>query len=237
MLSEPASAFAVATAGTALRDAMDGRLVRVTEQSGARASEFEPVLPPRAQASGTLRRLYETALRQFADRGFHAVSVRDLTGALGMQPSSLYAHLPSKQHLLGALIRLGHEEHRDQLRLALLEAGNDPFEQVAALTRAHVRLHATYPLLTRLCNRELGSLLDEDRSIVLAIRLDANRMFLDVVERGQRLGAFAAMDPMLAVAAIGAMGIRVAEWWHPDVGVSVDEVEQTYAAFARKLLT
>ena len=112
MLSEPATAMAVATAGSALRDAMDGRLVRVTEQSGARASEFEPVLPPRAQAEGTLRRLYETALRQFADRGFHAVSVRDLTGALGMQPSSLYAHLPSKQHLLGALIRLGHEEHR-----------------------------------------------------------------------------------------------------------------------------
>ena len=69
MLSEPATAMAVATAGSALRDAMDGRLVRVTEQSGARASEFEPVLPPRAQAEGTLRRLYETALRQFADRG------------------------------------------------------------------------------------------------------------------------------------------------------------------------
>ena len=99
--------------------------------------------------------------------------MRDLTGSLGMQPSSLYAHLPSKQHLLGELIRIGHEEHRDVLRLALLEAGNDPVEQLSALTRAHVRIHATYPLLTRLCNRELGSLLDEDKSVVLAIRLDA----------------------------------------------------------------
>ena len=237
MISDSASALAVATAGSTLRDAVDGRLVRVTEQSGARASELEPVLPARAQAAGTLRRLYETALQQFAERGFHAVSVRDLTRALGMQPSSLYAHLPSKQHLLGELIRMGHEEHRDQLRLALLEAGNDPLDQLAALTRAHVRIHATYPLLTRLCNRELGSLLDEDKTAVLGIRLDANRLFLDVVERGQRLGAFAAVDPMLAVAAIGAMGIRVAEWWSPEVGVTVDEVEQTYAEFARKLLT
>ena len=100
-----------------------------------------------------------------------------------------------------------------------------------------MRVHATYPLLTRLCNRELGSLLEEHKAVVLAIRLDANRMFIDVVERGQRLGAFAPVDPMLAVAAIGAMGIRVAEWWHPDVGLSVDEVEETYATFARKLLT
>jgi AcrR family transcriptional regulator len=215
-----------------------GRLARATQQAGAgvRAVARGPLLPPRAQAAGTLRRIYETALLQFADRGFHAVSVRDITGALGMQPSSLYAHLPSKQHLLGALIRLGHEEHRDVLRLALLEVGSDPFEQISALTQAHVRLHATYPMLTRLCNREIGSLLEDDKTGVLAIRFEANRLFLDVIERGLRLGTFAPADPMLAVAAIGAMGIRVAEWWHPDVGVTVDDVAETYASFATKLL-
>jgi len=236
MISDSATAAAPPPGADAAVPAGD-RLLRVTQQAGAAAAGIGALLPPRAQAEGTLRRLHETALLQFAERGFHAVSVRDLTGSLGMQPSSLYAHLASKQHLLGELLRIGHEEHRDQLRLALLEAGNDPIEQLGALTRAHVRIHATYPLLTRLCNRELGSLLDEDKSVVLAIRLDANRLFLDVVERGQRLGAFTAVDPMLAVAAIGAMGIRVAEWWRPDVGVSVEEVEQTYATFAVKLLT
>jgi AcrR family transcriptional regulator len=165
------------------------------------------------------------------------VSVRDLTGALGMQPSSLYAPVASKQDLLHDLIRLGHEEHRDQLRLALLDVGSDPAEQIAAVTRAHVRVHATYPLLTRLCNREIGSLREEDKPAVLAVRFDTNRLLLDVVERGQQLGAFLPGDPMLAVAAIGAMGIRVAEWWHPEVGVTIDEVADTYAGFAVKLLS
>jgi hypothetical protein len=32
------------------------------------------------------------------------------------------------------------------------------------------------------------------------------------------------------------MGIRVAEWWHPDVGVSADEVAETYAEFAQRLV-
>jgi AcrR family transcriptional regulator len=212
------------------------RLARVTEQVGAAASLPGPVLPPRAQAAGTLRRLYETALLLFGERGFHAVSVRDLTRELGLQASSLYAHVPSKQHLLGDLIRIGHEEHRDQLRLALLEVGAGPGDQIAALTRAHVRLHATYPLLTRVCNRELASIPPDQRDGILAIRLEAERLFLDVIDRGQRLGAFSAVDPMLAVAAIGAMGIRVAEWWSPDVGVTVDEVAETYALFATKLL-
>jgi AcrR family transcriptional regulator len=230
VLSEPVAAAAV--------DPEVSRLARVTERAGAPlTADAGPLLPPRTQASGTLRRLYEVALTEFGARGFHAVSVRDLTRALGLQASSLYAHVASKQDLLADLIRLGHEEHRDQLRLALLEVGSEPAEQVAALTRAHVRVHATYPLLTRVSNRELGSLRDEDRREVLAIRLDSERLFLDVIERGHRLGAFHTSDPMLAVAAIGAMGMRVAEWWHPEVGVTVDEVAETYAEFAVKLLT
>jgi AcrR family transcriptional regulator len=219
-----------------LTDRAARRLERATAQAGSVVAAGE-LLPPRAQGTEALRRLYETALQLFGERGFHAVSVRDLTGALGLQGSALYAHVPSKQHLLGELIRIGHEEHRDQLRLALLDVGSEPVEQITALTRAHVRLHATYPLLTRLCNRELSSLPDDQRAPILAIRLDANRLFFDVVERGQRLGAFAPGDPMLAVAAIGAMGIRVAEWWSPDAETTIEEVAETYATFAVKLLT
>ena len=214
------------------------RLARVTAQAGSpSAAPTGELLPPRARTTEAVRRLYETALRLFGERGFHAVSVRDLTGALGLQASALYAHVPSKQHLLGELIRIGHEEHHDQLRLALLEAGADPAEQIAALTRAHVRLHATYPLLTRVCNRELAWVPDDHRPAILAIRLDAERLFLDVIERGQRMGSFGATDPMLGVAAIGAMGIRVAEWWAPDVGIDVDVLADTYATYAVKLLT
>lgn len=213
------------------------RLARVTERAGAPApAAGVGLLPARSQAAGTLRRLHQVALVQFGERGFHAVSVRDLTRALGLQASSLYAHVASKQDLLADLIRLGHEEHRDQLRLALLDAGNGPAEQIAALTRAHVRVHATYPLLTRVCNRELSALREDQRRDVLAIRLDSEQLFLDVIERGQRLGAFHAPDAMLAVAAIGAMGMRVAEWWHPDVGVSIEALADTYADFAVKLL-
>ncbi len=225
------------SAATVAPERDEARLARVTAQAGSIAAVPGPLLPPRAQASGTRRRFDETALRLFGQRGFHAVSVRDLTRELGLQASALYAHVPSKQHLLGDLIRLGHEEHRDQLRLALLDVGTEPAEQIAALTRAHVRVHATYPLLTRVCNRELGALPDDQREGILAIRLDTEKLFLDVIERGQRLGAFAGTDPTLAVAAIGAMGIRVAEWWSPDVGVSVEEVAETYAGFAVKLLT
>jgi len=212
-------------------------LDRANRNTATPTPQAASLLPPRATAEGTLRRIYETALLEFGQRGFHAVSVRDITRRVGLQASSLYAHVTSKQQLLADLIRIGHEEHYDRLRLALLEVDSDPREQIQALTRAHVGLHVTYPLLARVCNRELAALPEDGRAEILNIRLESERLFADVVNRGQRLGVFAPVDPLLAVAAIGAMGIRVAEWWDPELGPTAEEVADTYAGFATRMLT
>jgi AcrR family transcriptional regulator len=216
------------------------RLLRINAQAargaGGEPETGWPLLPPRALLEGTAGRIHEAALVLFGQRGYHAVSMRDLAAEVGLKPSSIYAHVQSKQQLLTALVRAGHLEHRDALRASMLEAGSAPAEQLRALVAAHVTIHATYPLLTRVCNRELGSLSDEHRAEILAIRLDAERMFLEVIERGKRLGDFGDADPVLAVAAIGAMGMRVADWWHPAVGVSAEELSRTYAGFALRLV-
>ena len=212
------------------------RLAAINAQAAGSHAGPGALLPARAVLEGTARRIHETALVLFGQRGYHAVSVRDIAAEVGVKPSSIYAHVPSKQQLLTALVRAGHEEHRDALRASMLDDGSGPDDQLRALTRAHVLVHATYPTLTRVCNRELGSLGDEDRSEVMTIRLDAERMFLDVIERGQRMGEFGDTDPVLAVAAIGAMGMRVADWWHPEVGVEAEAVAETYAGFALRLV-
>ncbi|MHB1487356.1 MAG: TetR/AcrR family transcriptional regulator [Acidimicrobiales bacterium] len=216
------------------------RLLLVTLQAGAGGDsppQAEALLPSRSQLTGTARRLHEAALVLFGQRGYHAVSVRDIATAVGVKASSIYAHVPSKQHLLTELVRLGHAEHRDALRLALLESGSAPDDQLAVLTRAHVVFHAAFPLLARVCNRELGSLAEEDRLEILGIRLEAERLFFDVIDRGQRLGAFRPVDSVLAVAAIGAMGLRVADWWHPDLELPANVVADTYAEFALCLVS
>lgn len=213
-----------------------GRLERMTAQAALHPAHGITLLPDRLKVDGTLRRLYETSLVMFAERGYHAVSVRDLTSAVGVRPSALYAHVPGKATLLAELLRIGHEEHLDRVRSALLGSGPDPDEQIAAVMGAHVRMHLTFPLLARVCNRELGALPPPLCSDILAVRTETNQLFMHVIERGQKRGDFAPADPILAVAAIGAMGIRVAEWWRSDLGLSADQVEATYVQFARKLL-
>lgn len=213
------------------RKADTDRLLTEIVAAGPPAQNAADPLPPRATAGGTLRRIQEEALRQFGARGYHAVSVRDLAAGVGIHASSIYSHVPSKADLLADLLRIGHLEHRDRLRHALLEAGADPGDQIAALTRAHVRLHAEYPLLARVANRELGALDGAARAEIAAIRVDSERLMLEVVVRGRPT-----VDPLIVVAAVGAMGIRVAEWWNPDLGITVDDLADQYATLARNML-
>ena len=200
-------------------------------------AEEQELLPPRATADGTLRRVQETALALFAERGYHGVSMRELAAAAGIRASSLYVHVASKEDLLLQLIVLGHEEHRDAMRQATLDAdGGMPEAQLAAAVRAHVRFHATFPLLALVSNNELRSLGDEARAIVAAVRGDAEGLLRDIIERGIRTGAFHCDDTWLAMAAIGGMGIRVASWYRPGPGTyPIEQVCDTYADFALRI--
>jgi AcrR family transcriptional regulator len=196
----------------------------------------QALLPNRETSDGTHRRLLEEALVRFGQRGYHGVSVREIAKAAGVQASSLYSHLESKEQLLFELMLLGHEEHHDLLRQVLLESGTDPAEQVEQLVTAHVVFHATYPLLARICNRELAALGAANRDQVVAVRSQSEQLFIDVIDRGVRLEVFSVPDPWLATAAIAAMGLRVAEWWSAEVAYSIEDVAAAYRLFALRLL-
>ena len=199
-------------------------------------ADADSLLPARFTADGTLRRMLMSALVLFAERGYHAVPVREIARGAGIRASSMYEHRASKEMLLLDLMLIGHEEHRAWLEDALAGAGEDPCHQIDAVIRAHVRVHATYPMLTRVCNRELGSLNDDSLAAVLEVRRGAEQVLTGTIDRGVEAGVFDVPDSYLATAAIGAMGIRVAEWYRPNADLSIDAVADSYALFALRLL-
>jgi AcrR family transcriptional regulator len=194
------------------------------------------LLPERARVDGTRRRVLEAALLLFATRGYHGVSMRDLAAEAGVGASSVYAHVASKEELLRDLIVLGHEEHRDRIRRALVEADGNPGDQLRAVTKAHVAMHADLPMLATVCNNELHALSEMSRREVYAVRAGAEETILDIIERGIRLGSFQCEDAWLAVAAIGAMGIRVAAWFRPGGRHTTEQVCERYADFALRIV-
>ena len=180
----------------------------------ALANDRSPVLPADIGRPAA-RALLEAAVVGFAERGYHGVSVRDLTNAVGIKSASFYAHFPSKEAILAELVIGAHAAHQVAIRDAILSAGADPVDQLKAAVYANVSFQATWPLITIVANTELHALSGEHRERAWSIRHDSASLLVAVIERGRDTGAFHVDDVWLALSAISAMGIRAAWWFRP----------------------
>jgi AcrR family transcriptional regulator len=179
----------------------------------SRSTRGGPVIPARVAAEGSRARLLTTATELFAARGYHGVSVRDIASAMGVKPSSLYAHYSSKDELFCYLVRLANEEIDLRLREAILSARPDPVDTLSALMRAYAEFHAEFPLLGTIGHNDLHALSPASLDQVTQLRKQHIDLFLSVIARGNDSGVFSCPRPWLAVAAIAGMGIRIALWY------------------------
>ncbi|MFD1939597.1 TetR/AcrR family transcriptional regulator [Nonomuraea mangrovi] len=197
-----------------------------------RIAAEEVRLPPGFAVEGTAGRILREALRLFAERGFYGASIRDLADACEIRSATLYAHFPTKEHVLAELVRLGHENHHAHIKAA---EGAEPVAKLRELVRAHVLAHADYPLLAVVANNELHCLSDEMATPALVLRADGRQRLSDILHEGIAAGVFDLPDPYLAVTAISGMGMRVANWYGPDVPYQPLEIAETYAEFALRI--
>lgn len=199
----------------------------------ATTARLLPGTKPSGSSSG---RVLETALKLFAETGYAGASVREIAAAAGIKPATIYAHYPSKEHILAELCRLGHSEQYRLVRAAVLDGGGQSSDQIVAYVRAHVDFHTSYPMLAVVCNSELHVLGEELGAATLELRRQSTGLMLDIIERGQTGGQFQVPDTWLAAAAIGGMGLRIAYWYSPGDEHTSEQVADAYATFALRLL-
>lgn len=201
-----------------------------------RLASESAALPPDVSPAGTAGSVLDGALRLFAEHGYAGTSIRDIAAAAGVTSATLYAHYASKEHILAHVVEIAHEEHHRRLRQALLSSENDPASQLTALVRAHVLMHTDHPMLAVVANAELHALSPELGATSLRLRDESIQLLEDVIERGIELGKFDPVHAWMATAAIGGMGIRVAHWYTAEFEATADQVADTYAEFARRIV-
>lgn len=201
-----------------------------------RLSAVAVELPEGVTPAGTRGRILLSALQLFAEYGYHGTSIRDLAAGAGINSATLYAHYPSKEQVLAELILIGHDGLLRQLQQAYAEASADPADQLVALVKAQVFAHADFPLLAIVANSELHALSPEQAAPALAIRESSREMLLEVLRKGAGQGVFKIKDINLAAIAIGSMGVRVANWFGPDQPYTREQVAESFAEFALRIV-
>jgi hypothetical protein len=97
-------------------------------------------------------------------------------------------------------------------------------------------MHAEYAMLAVVANNEMHALSPDLVGPALTLRRQSEELLMDVVVRGLNDQIFDTPDAWLACAAIGGMGLRVAHWYRPGGGLSIDQLAASYVEFALRIL-
>lgn len=100
----------------------------------------------RAEEARHRREIIEAAIRVFADRGFHAATIRDVAKAAAFSVGKLYLHFPSKEALYGELLDHYMDRLIDELEDVFAEPGSGR-ERFERGLRASLAFHERNPML------------------------------------------------------------------------------------------
>jgi AcrR family transcriptional regulator len=174
------------------------------------------------------RQIEDAASTLFSSRGYAATSMRDIAKALDLQGGSLYAHIPSKEAVLAAIVEEAAEEFHAAVR-PIAERDGPTTERLREMVTAHVRVVTGGRERAKVFLFEWTFLSLERRQAVARSRLAYQRYFERVVAEGVAAGELATGDPKLAAVFILSAMNAMAHWYRPDGPLGPDQLAANYA--------
>ena len=151
----------------------------------------------------------------FGKQGYTGTSMRDISGAVGVLPGSLYAHIESKEALLVQIVDDGINRFLAAVR-PHVESSKTPVEKLRAMIVAHVRIVAENPERSLVVFHQWRFLSDDNLDAAIQKRRDYEQTFIIVLEEGIARGLFRA-DLSLRIAVLSILGALnwTPEWLSP----------------------
>ena len=175
----------------------------------------------------TKHMLQKAAVRLFAERGYSAVSMRELAEAVGMRQGGIYNHFPSKQALLADLMAT----HMERLLVTLddaLDPAGTPRDRLAAFVQNHMAFHLDHPDDVFLAYMEIRSLEPENRKTIIALRNTYEHALREILSEGVTLGEFDIADVAVHARMLLAMMTGATTWYKDGGRLRRDDVAQCY---------
>jgi len=187
------------------------------------------------EARNARERLFDAALEMFSTRGFHGTTTREIASRAGLSPAAMYVHYRTKEDLLFAISKTGHEWSLGVVRAAVSSAA-DPVAQLAAVVHDFTLEHAENKARARVVNYELEALSAPHRAEIVAIRREIEQVFRSVLQAGQNAGSFRLDNVAMTAREVISLGIDTARWFSPGGAWSAEETADHHVQAALRMV-
>jgi AcrR family transcriptional regulator len=156
-----------------------------------------------------LERIFSATLKISNEKGFQAMSMRDLSRETRLSMGALYSYFASKEELLAIL---QHQRRTITKRILQehIDKESDPAGRLRAAILTHLYLSEAMQPWFYFSYMEAKNLSKEEQALAVASELYTEQIFADILIEGQASGSFLFRDPQLTASVIKAM---VQDWY------------------------
>ncbi len=173
------------------------------------------------------------AARLFRKRGFSATSVRDIAREMGMEASSLYNHIKSKQELLSSLLLdIAHtfSEGMESIETASIPA----YQKLERLVALHVRISVEKTDAVSLVPSEWIHLDTDSIKQFLALRDEYDKTFKAILSACIKEGSIKSVNVDLAAFSILSSLRWLYSWYSKNQNINIVELEEEMKSYLLK---
>ena len=183
----------------------------------------------------TKPKISEIALHLFAERGYAAVSMRQIASKVGLQVGALYNYFPDKQTILSELL-INHMENLLQTwhRQTLPEKSDKLLEFFVDF---HIDYHLNRPEEVFIAYMELRNLNPDNFKKIEKLRNKYELILIKILSDGVNKNLFTCEETKIASLAIIGMLKEVNTWYKTDGRISVPEIKNIYQQIVLKAVT
>ena len=183
----------------------------------------------------TKPKISEIALHLFAERGYAAVSMRQIASKVGLQAGALYNYFPDKQTILADLL-INHMEnllqtwHKQKLP-------HKPDKLLEFFVDFHIEYHLNRPEEVFIAYMELRNLNPDNFQKIEKLRNKYERILSEILTVGVNKNLFSCENTKVTSLAIIGMLKEVHTWYKKGGKISVPEMKSIYREIVLKAVT
>ncbi|MCB0467563.1 MAG: TetR family transcriptional regulator [Aequorivita sp.] len=138
--------------------------------------------------------IISVASHLFNEKGYKAVSMRDIAQAMDIKASSLYNHISGKQEILSEIILKVAEEFTFGMKKVVFE-NSSAIEKVEKVIEMHIDITVNYSEALAALNNDWMHLNDADLKAFVKMREDYEENFRSIIKQGIEAGEIKQYHP------------------------------------------
>lgn len=180
----------------------------------------------------TKRRIFNTALKLFAEKGYDSTSVEEITAISGVAKGTLYYHFSNKEEILDLLLTEGMKLLRNSIEIKMKKCNNS-IEKIKSIVMVQIKVTVKYEnLITLVFNQMWGK---EEKNIKCRNSVSEYLKILeDVIEEGIRNNELREGNPKALACEI--FGVTYSSLTYKAVTNSQENVDELYNSFINTVI-